>query len=317
VDGTMTRTFSFRPARRDELPVATRVYIRADDELDLRLYGRSRREPAAPGADETSAALDDLLLLHGDGPDRVWVALRGDEVIGVAAAAIRERHWHLVYLFVLPEAQGQGVGRHLLARIHATGVAAGCDIFTLQPSGDPKALTMYLKLGLTPRPPSIDLRAATPAFPPLQWDDGLNAQPLMADDPATLATLGDIDRVVRGVRRPADLRRWLGEGAVGALVTRRDTEAPAGYYLVTHGRIGPVAAMDGERFPAVLARSLAAAGSLGATRVAWRIDVPGENRAALAPLFAAGFRPHRLSNLFASDPIGRWDRYIFHDEDLL
>jgi len=62
---------------------------------------------------------------------------------------------------------------------------------------------------------------------------------------------------------------------------------------------------------------LAAAGSLGATRVAWRIDVPGENRAALAPLFAAGFRPYRLSNLFASEPIGRWDRYIFHDEDLL
>jgi len=313
----MNNDIHCRPARRDDLAAAARVYVRADDELDLRMYGRSRRQPAAAGASEEQAALDDLILLHAGGPDRVWLALRVDDVIGMAGAAIRERHWHLVYLFVVPEAQGRGVGRALLERIYAVGIDAGCDIFTLQPSVDPKALSRYLKLGLTPRSPSIDFRTANPRFPPLQWDDGLNAQPLTADDAAALATAGDIDRVVRGVRRPEDLRRWLAEGAIGALVTRRDSEAPAGYYLVAPGRIGPVAAMDGERFAAVLARGLTEASGLDQPGMTWRIDVPGENRAALLPLFAAGFRPRRLSNIFANAPIGRWDRYILHDEDLL
>ena len=304
----------------DELLAAAQVYVRADDELDHRLHGRSLREPAPPGAAEEVAALADLVLLHGEGADRVWVALRGGELVGVAAAAIRGRHWHLVYLFVLPEAQGQGIGRALLEQCHAAGVAAGCDRFSLQPSDDPKALTRYLALGLAPQPPSIDLRTDAPAFPPVRWDDGLEPLPLRPDDEAALATVGDIDRAVRGVRRPDDLRRWLAEGATGALLARRDTGAPAGYFLVAHnapGRIGPVAAIDDGWFAAVLGRALAAAGELARPGLPWRIDVPGENRAAIAPLFAAGFRPRRLSHFFASAPIGRFDRYVLHDEDLL
>ena len=310
----------YRPARRDELAAAARVYVRADDELDHRLHGRSLRNPAA-GVEEEAAALEDLVLLHEDASEQVWVAVRGAEVVGVAAAAIRERHWHLVYLFVLPAAQGRGIGRGLLERVHAAGGAAGCDVFTLQASDDPKALTRYLALSLAPQPPSIDLRATAPAFPPVRWDDGLESHPLRSDDAAMLATVGDIDRVVRGVRRPADLRRWLDEGAVGALLTRRDTGAPAGYYLVSDrgalGRIGPVAAMDAQRFGDVLGRALAAAGARERPRLVWRVDIPGENRAAIPPLFAAGFRPRRLSAFFASAPLGRFDRYVLHDEDLL
>ena len=312
---------TYRPARPDELAAAARVYVRADDELDHRLHGRSLREPAAPGAAEEEAAQADLALFHGEGADRVWVAVRGAEVVGVAAAAIRERHWHLVYLFVLPEAQGQGIGRALLERCHAAGIAAGCDLFSLQPSDDPKALTRYLALGLAPRPPSIDLRAAAPAFPRVAWDDGLEPLSLRPDDEAALVTVGDIDRAVRGVRRLDDLRRWLTEGATGVLLARRDTGAPAGYFLVDDhdppGRIGPVAAIDDDRFAAVLGRALAAAGECSRVNLPWRVDVPGENRAAIAPLFAAGFRPRRLAHFFASAPIGRFDRYVLHDEDLL
>jgi GNAT superfamily N-acetyltransferase len=317
----MTEGIAYRPARRDELGAAAAVYVRADDELDQRLHGHSLREPVEGEEDDGAAALADLTLMHEDGPDRVWVAVRGDAVVGVAAAAIRERHWHLVYLFVVPEEQGRGVGRGLLDRIHGAGVAAGCDVFTLQASDDPKALTRYLALGLAPGPPSIDLRVTAPAFPPVRWDDGLEPQPLLAEDVAVLETVGDVDRLVRGVRRAQDLRRWLGEGARGALLTRRDTGAPAGYYLVSalgrRGRIGPVAAVDGDWFAAVLGRALAAAGDRAGADLGWRVDVPGENRAAIAPLFAAGFRPHRLSAFFASAPIGRFDRYVFHDEDLL
>lgn len=313
---------AYRPARPEDLPAAAGVYVRADDELDHRLHGRSLREPAGPGADEAAAALADLRLFRGEGRDRVWVADRGGTVVGVAAAAIRGRHWHLVYLFVLPEAQGRGIGRALLERVHAAGVAAGCDLFSLHASDDPRALSRYLALGLAPQPPTIALGAEAPRFPPARWDDGLEEVPLSADDAAALATVGDVDRVVRGVRRPEDLRRWLGEGAVGALLLRRDTGVPAGYFLVSlgeTGRIGPAAAMDAERFGDVLGRALATAGEAAAARpgLPWRADVPGENRAAIPPLLATGFRPHRLASFFASGPIGRFDRYVIHDEDLL
>jgi len=312
---------AFRPARPEELPAAARVYVRADDDLDRRLHGRSLREPAAPGADEAAGALADLRLFHGEGPERVWVAVRGGEIVGVGAAAIRERHWHLVYLFVLPEAQGHGIGRALLERVRVAGVVAGCNVFTLHASDDPKALSRYLALGLAPGPPNIVLRAEAPRFPRPRWDDGLEELPLRADDAAALATVGDVDRAVRGVRRPADVRRWLEEGAAGALLLRRDAGAPAGWFLVSArgetGRIGPVAAMDAERFGEVLGRALAAAGEVAQPGLSWRIDAPGENRAAIPPLLAAGFRPRRLSNFFASAPIGRFDRYLVHDEDLL
>lgn len=49
----------------------------------------------------------------------------------------------------------------------------------------------------------------------------------------------------------------------------------------------------------------------------WKLSIPGQCTAALAPLFAAGFRPQSLATYLASSPIGQWDRYIFRDEDSL
>ena len=317
----MTDEIVYRPARADDLVAAARVYMVADEELETRLFGRSMTEPSASGISEEEAAIADLTILHGEGPDRVWVATHGAEMIGVAAAAIRERHWHLIYLFVVPPFQAKRIGRELLSRMHGAGLAAGCDRFSLQASRDPKALSRYIALGLMPGPPTIDLRARAPVFPPLRWDDGLEARPLDATDETVLATVGDLDRVVRGARRPADLRRWLSEGGVGELLTRRETGTPAGYYLLTvvgaEARIGPVAAIDEELVGPVLERALAAAGALHRPDFVWRLDLPGENRAAIAPLFAAGFRPHHLVTFFSSGPIGRFDRYVLYDGDFL
>lgn len=72
--------------------------------------------------------------------------------------------------------------------------------------------------------------------------------------------------------------------------------------------------MDADRVGDVAARAPAAGSRPGRS---WRIDVPGEKWAAIPPLAAAGFRPPRLAPLFASGPIGRCDRDVIHDEDLL
>jgi hypothetical protein len=68
----------------------------------------------------------------------------------------------------------------------------------------------------------------------------------------------------------------------------------------------------------VLTRALAAAATLtGADSAEWWVHLPAENDAALAPLFAAGFRARQLTPYLATGPIGRWDRYVFHDADML
>jgi hypothetical protein len=75
--------------------------------------------------------------------------------------------------------------------------------------------------------------------------------------------------------------------------------------------------MDRERFGEVFTAALTAAGALYAPGVTWTLALPGENQVAVAPLLAAGFRPDYATTFFASAPIGRFDRYVFHDLDLL
>jgi GNAT superfamily N-acetyltransferase len=316
-----------RPAAAGELSAAARVYLLAEDELLGRLSGRAPRAGTADGAAVEATAAYDLAVAAGDGPERVLVALAGREVVGVAAWRVWDHWWFLGYFFVLPAFQGRAIGRTLLERAHAGGVAAGCTLFSLFASDDPRALTRYLALGLQPQPPVLDLRVMADRFrpPSASHDDGLTALVFAAEslEAATLGTLGDLDRVTRGARRQGDLQRWLAEGASGALLTDWDSGTPAGYFLVSapplgkpgRGRIGPVVALDVERFPAILARALAAAAPLVRPDLEWRVTVPGQNRAAIAPLFAAGFQPRALEAYLATAPIGRWDRYVLRDED--
>ncbi|MCC6313353.1 MAG: GNAT family N-acetyltransferase [Thermomicrobiales bacterium] len=304
-----------RRARPDELAAIAPIFRHADrDYADL-------PDGAPNAAAVDAAALADLRVLAAH-PDGVWVAERDGSVVGFAAAAIRGRLWHLAYLFVEPTAQGHGVGGALAQAIHTAGAAAGCDVFTTEPSADDRALRCYFRLGMLPRPPAALLRARSPLFPPLLRDDGLEAMPLAADDDSQLETLGDLDALTRGGRRPEDLRRWLRDGGRGALLLRRETGAPAGYAVarpVDAGvwRLGPVAAVDAAAFALVLERALAMAGSVPAPHAIWLADVPGENHGALRRLLAAGFAPIRLAPLLASGPTGRWDAYLFGDLDVL
>ena len=308
-----------RPAQAGDLAAAAAVYAAVDTEIDRRTHPLSGLA-TVDAATKQAEALRDLQMLHEENPHQVWVAAR-KTVIGIAAAVIRGRHWHLTYLFVTPEAQERGIGGELLRRIHDVGCQAGCDVFTLQASDDPRALTRYFRLGLYPQPSPCVWTTENPHFPELGLDYPLEAHPLHLDDVATLNTVDDIDKSVRGVRRPQDVRRWLQEGAVGALLTDRATGRPAGYYLIANseqpGRLGPIAAIDETRFADFLRAAFAAAAPLHATRQTWTVVSPGENHAAIAPLLAAGFRPSYTVDQFASGPIGQFDRYLFHDLDVL
>jgi len=47
------------------------------------------------------------------------------------------------------------------------------------------------------------------------------------------------------------------------------------------------------------------------------MDFSARNHLAIGTLLEAGFSAENLVNWFESDPIGKWDRYIFRDEDEL
>ena len=308
-----------RPARADDLTRVAPIYRLADADY---AHLRDVDGPEARGIDATVAA--DLAVAFAHDPEDVWLAEAAGEGIGFAAATVRGRHWYLSYLFVRPEWQGKGIGRRLLAAIHASGVRRGCDVFSTEPSADPRGMSAYLALGLLPAAPALVLEATAPDFPPLPWDDRLEPVPFGAGDDAALATVGDIDAFVRGVRRPEDHLRWLGEGALGLLLLTRASATPAGYALLRRDpdhrddwRIGPAAAMDSDRAVAVVTRALHAASELPGPGDRWRVAVPGENRQAIDRLLAARFRPGRLAPMLASGPIGNWDRYVFGDLDVL
>lgn len=315
-DATALPAVAIRAARAADLPIAAPIYRHADAD------DRHVADGSPEGAELDAAVLADLEVLLAGPPGSVQVAEIGGVLAGFAGASIVGRHWHLVYLFVEPAHQGRGVGGRLLAAVHRAGVEAGCAAFTTEPSADPRALTAYFRLGMLPRPPAVRLSATDPSFPAPRWDDEFGAIPVGAEDGALLETIGDIDAVVRGGRRPHEHRRWLAAGGSAFLFQRRGHDAPAGYVVIQREehrrwRLGPAAAMDAELVPAITARALVAASSLHRPGDRWRLDLPGENHAALPPLLAAGFRPERLSPLLASAPIGRWDRYVFAGLDQL
>ncbi len=235
----LSSPITIRPATPADIPAAARIYVLAEDDVMRRQHDRPSQLDHPDTAEDEALARYDLRLFHEDNPAQVQVAVapgRPGEIIGFAAFWMRDHWWFLDYLFVHPGAQNRGVGRALIERCHALGQDAGCNVFSLFASSDPRAIYRYLRLGLSLQPPTLNLRADSESLtlPDFPLDDGLDALPLGAAEPdftARLETLGDLDRAVRGTRRAADLERWLRDGAAGSLLTRRDTGAPAGYFL--------------------------------------------------------------------------------------
>lgn len=303
-------SLEIRPARREDLPAAAHIKASGDAEMGRRAHPfLVSDEPDLPAM--TARTLSLLTTLHEEHPDQVWVAGAGGRVAGLAAAVIRGRHGHVVAYFVDPARQQRGLGGPLFAALLATCRQHGCDIFTLQNSDDPRAMTHYFRHGFRPALPHLVwvADALTPAGDPPAH---LRADPIT--DEATLRTAGDLDKAVRGVRRLDDLRRWTTE-ATGLLVLDRLSGTPRGYaFLRDDGgavRIGPLAANDVADLAPILALALQQAAARSAT--SWRIAFPADNTAAIPVLLAWGFRPVWSIEAMATGAVGQFDRYVFHD----
>lgn len=310
----------YRIATRRDLTAAARIHAAGDQEQTRRMHPLSGVTPFDKAA-RTRSARAGLESLYDEDPGQVWVASHLGRIIGVCSAVFRDRHAHVQSFFITPKWQQRGVGGELLRRLHRAGQEAGCERFSLQASDDPRALGLYFRLGMRVEAPNVVWASTRPVFPRPRFDDPFEQVRLDVADEATLNTVSDIDKAVRGARRQQDLLRWLEEPGNGRLLFERETGTPAGYFVVSAegatGQIGPVAAMDLSRFGEVLHSALVAAGREHSPGRVWRLAVPGENQAAIAPLLDARFRPLFTMNFLATEAIGRFDRYVLHDLDYL
>src|SRR3954470_16132328 len=131
----------------DDAPAAERVTAIGFHELDTRMFRRSWPEPQIRPPDRGANWVSRARHLVGTDPGGCWVAERDGELIGVAVSFVREKMWLLASYAVVPEAQGLGLGKALLAPALEHG--RGCLRGMLNASSDPKALRRYHEAGFT------------------------------------------------------------------------------------------------------------------------------------------------------------------------
>ncbi|MCY3783387.1 MAG: GNAT family N-acetyltransferase [Chloroflexi bacterium] len=245
-----------------------------------RLWAEAEREDPSPDDDSLP------LYAHELTTGAVWVAARGDRVVGMAAALIRGDVAVLAELAVAADVQDRGIGRRLLAAVMPADVP---ERFTLS-SRDRRAVGLYARVGMTPRWPVYELRAEQ--FDLQSLDGGVEAAVAAVDDPAFIAW----DARVGKRHRPQDLTFVANEVAAQPLWFRRGG-ATVGYGLVAQRMadepkqsgtyaLGPLGVGD----PADAGACVAAALKWARPRArAVRLDVPAPHP-ALAPLLEAGFR---------------------------
>jgi GNAT superfamily N-acetyltransferase len=136
-----------RPMTVDDVPAAERVTAVGFHELDTRMFRRSWPDPQLRSSERGAIWVDRVRHLLGTDPGGSWVAERDDQVLGIVVSFVREKMWLLASYAVVPEAQGLGLGKALLAP--ALDHGRGCLRGMFNASSDPKALRRYHAAGFT------------------------------------------------------------------------------------------------------------------------------------------------------------------------
>lgn len=180
------------------------------------------------------------VLAHIVGTDPEGVLLAEDEdtgsILGYVASTRRGGRWCLGSLYVVPEAQGAGLGRTLLKAV--LPVDAGVLRMTFTDVLQPTSNAMYARLGMTPRVPLFRVEGVPSADAVLASDE------VAEFDQSTLVLVGDIDLTVKGCRSDEDHAFMMSEAEHVLLFRGKDGRA-AGYgYVHADGRLGPVAVLN-------------------------------------------------------------------------
>jgi len=231
---------SVRPMALGDVPGAAAVFL----EAITAVYAPAGSAPpdeaaAAENHDRLSMRMAHML---GTDPAGAWVAVAGDEVVGLAQAIVRDDLWILSLLGVAPGHQDGGAGRALLEQAlgHGDRLAPGL-IFS---SPDPRAMRRYLAAGfdLHPCVAASGVPVVAPGAAAAVREGGPGDRPLV----------DAVDRHLRGAPHGVDVDYLLGQGA-------RLLVADEGAYAILNGtRLMVLGAMEDAAARSMLRGAFAA-----------------------------------------------------------
>jgi len=288
-----------RPIRPADGHALYGVFRRSLETL-VRSYGEAWAYDATDDA-QTWPRWESLYVHLQAACDHAWLAERDGAVVGYARSLRRGDTRELTEFFVLPEAAGGGVGKRLLEAAFPAqpGVAR-----LIVATGDPSALSRYVRHGFTGHTPLAELRGR-PSRDLLPTD--LETLPLDVDDPAQLDAIGAVDEAVLGARRDDD-QRWYAGARTGLRFLRAGRTVGYGW---AGEWSGPVAALDPADLAAMIAALESVAAAMNLDAVTWNVPLLAQPAATF--LLDRGYRLDRLPVLLMSDgPTlpGAFDRYV-------
>jgi len=197
------------------------VVIRPATEADLESIEAVLRahDDAPPGVPPFPDGAYHSYLRHLLARGTVSVAMAGGAIIGFGASIDTLRAVHLADLFVLPHAMGEGIGRRLVESVFPTSTPR-----TTFASDDPRAMHLYVGLGMTPLWPNFYLDGLARTLPEV---DGVELAS------AEWAEVAALELQWTGHDRSEDYRVWA--------------ERPGNRFFVVRAGGLPVAAGDSRR----------------------------------------------------------------------
>jgi len=220
-----------------------------------------------------------LARLQASDPGGSFVAVRGDRVVGLAQALVREHLWVLSLFAVGVDTQGQGVGRDLLdvALSYGEGLSG-----MIVASRDPRAARRYAAAG-------FDLHPAVTAWGRVRPDRLPASDGVRPASAADFEWMGGVDRTCRGASHGVDFDAMADDGC------RFLALGQEGYVVIRNGRPGPLAAVDERAATALLAAALREAPDDDEVEVGW---MTAHQQWAIGVSLAAGLELHPVGPVF-------------------
>jgi GNAT superfamily N-acetyltransferase len=257
----------FRLAKEADLEGEFAVFVAAQDELHRRRGVESVASPYEPSG--LWASIQRHLLTH-DG-ERSFVAEVDGLIVGFTAALVRNDCWFFSALFIDPQYQGQGVGRHLFDLVWRGDYRRR---MTISEAIQPVSTGLYARRGLLPVTPILEFAGAPSA-------GGVAGLEPTVRDPKALRML---DTAAYGFDRAVDHEFWARTSSRATLWSRNSE--PVAYAYARSGHlIGPVAGRDPECAAQALQMELSLCGGEPT-----QVSIPGTATALVEVALAAGLR---------------------------
>ena len=241
-------------------------------------------------------------------PDLSWGAYDGDKLVGFATSHMRDRQWHVAYLFVDPDYQDKGLGAALLktglaeAEKREAYITSTCT-FTY----NPKAIALYTRLGMFPRKNLMLMEGPhckEMSCPPLPE----SITPRLIDSTSLLSDLNHMDREIRGINRAVDHCYWLADDSYTGYVFAMGDSLVGYAYISQQGFVAPVLAVRDTYLPDILIHCMHLL-----TKnydVAPKLWLNGKNFGALQLLLNHGFRINEIGLLMTNRMFCDMRRYL-------